>query len=68
MTRLYNAMGRVAQATIPPQDVIDGQIWVKVTEGKVGSVIIELDKQSPSRLKSEVIQNLSPQTMRREVW
>jgi hemolysin activation/secretion protein len=56
VTSLYNSMGRVAQATIPPQDVIDGQIWMKVIEGKVGSVIIELDKQSPSRLKSEVIQ------------
>jgi hemolysin activation/secretion protein len=56
VTRLYNAMGRVAQATIPPQDVIDGQIWMKVIEGRVGSVIIELDKQSPTRLKSEVIQ------------
>jgi hemolysin activation/secretion protein len=56
VTSLYNSMGRVAQATIPPQDVIDGQIWMKVIEGKVGSVIIELDKQSPSRLKSKVIQ------------
>jgi len=58
VTRLYNAMGRVAQATIPPQDVVDGQIWIKVIEGKVGNVIIELDKQSPSRLKSGVIQQL----------
>ena len=56
VTRLYNSMGRVAQATIPPQDVVNGEIWIKVIEGKVGNVIIELDKQSPSRLKSEVIQ------------
>jgi hemolysin activation/secretion protein len=56
LTRLYNAMGRVAQATIPPQDVVNGEIWIKVIEGKVGNVIIELDKQSPSRLKSEVFQ------------
>jgi hemolysin activation/secretion protein len=56
VTRLYNAMGRVAQATIPPQDVVDGQIWIKVIEGRVGNVTIELDKQSPSRLKPGVIQ------------
>jgi len=56
LTRLYTSMGRVAQATIPPQDVVNGQIWIKVFEGKVGNVIIELDKQSPSRLESEVIQ------------
>lgn len=56
LTRLYTSMGRVAQATIPPQDVVNGLILIKVIEGKVGNVIIELDKQSPSRLKSEVIQ------------
>jgi len=56
VTRLYNAMGRVAQATIPPQDVVDGQIWIKVIEGRVGNVTIELDKQSPSRLKAGLIQ------------
>ena len=56
VTSLYTQMGRVAQATIPPQDVVDGQILIKVIEGKVGNVIIELDKQSPTRLKSEVIQ------------
>lgn len=56
VTRLYNAMGRVAQATIPPQDVVDGQIWIKVIEGRVGTVTIELDQQSPSRLKPSVIQ------------
>ena len=56
VTRLYNTMGRVAQATIPPQDVVNGEIWIKVIEGRVGNVIIELDKQSPSRLKSEVLQ------------
>ena len=56
VTSLYTQKGLVAQATIPPQDVVDGQILIKVIEGKVGNVIIELDKQSPSRLKSEVIQ------------
>ncbi len=56
VANLYTQMGRVAQATIPPQDVVNGQILIKIIEGKVGDVIIELDKTSPSRLKSEVIQ------------
>lgn len=56
VTRFYSLVGRVAQASIPPQDVVNGEIWIKVIEGKVGNVIVELDKQSPSRLKSEVIQ------------
>ena len=56
VTSLYTQMGRVAQATIPPQDVVNGQIWIKIIEGKVGDIIIELDKQSPSRLKSDVVQ------------
>ena len=56
ITGLYSQMGRVAQAVVPPQDVVNGQIWIKIIEGKVGNVIIDLDKGSPSRLKSEVIQ------------
>ena len=56
VSNLYTQKGRVAQAIVPPQDIVNGQIWIKVIEGKVGGVIIELDKESPSRLKSEVIQ------------
>ena len=55
VTQLYTNIGRVAQAVIPPQDVVDGVILIKIIEGKVGGVIIELDKTAPSRLKSDVI-------------
>lgn len=53
---LYQPMGRVAQAVVPPQDIVDGQVEIKIIEGKVGKVIIDLDKEAPSRLKTEVIQ------------
>ena len=56
LTGLYAQQGRMAQAVIPPQDVVDGVILIKIIEGKVGEVIIELNKELPSRLKSEVIQ------------
>jgi len=56
LTNLYSQMGRMAQAVIPPQDVVGGVITIKIIEGKVGNVIIELNKEEPSRLKSEVIQ------------
>ncbi len=56
VTNLYSQMGRMAQAVIPPQDVVGGVIAIKIIEGKVGNVIIELNKEAPSRLKSEVIQ------------
>ncbi len=56
ITNLYVKIGRVAQAVVPPQNVIDGVIEIKIIEGKVGEVIIDLDKDAPSRLKSSVIQ------------
>lgn len=56
VSNLYTQIGRVAQAVVPPQDIVNGQIWIKVIEGKVGGVKIELDKDAPSRLKSKVIQ------------
>ena len=56
VTALYTQIGRTAQAVIPPQDVVDGVIKINILEGKVGKVIIELDKDSPGRLRSSVIQ------------
>lgn len=56
VTNLYAKKARMAQAVIPPQDVVKGVIQIKIIEGKVGGVIIELDKASPSRLKSSVTQ------------
>ena len=56
VTALYTKIGRTAQAVIPPQDVVGGVIRINILEGKVGKVIIDLDKTAPSRLKSSVIQ------------
>lgn len=38
---LYSRMGRVAQAIVPPQDVVDGIIEIKIIEGKAGDVLID---------------------------
>lgn len=56
VTALYTKIGRTAQAVIPPQDVIDGVIKINILEGKVGKVIIEIDQEKPSRLRTSVIQ------------
>lgn len=56
VTALYTKIGRTAQAVIPPQDVINGVIKINILEGKVGKVIIDIDKATPSRLRSSVIQ------------
>ncbi|MES2587129.1 MAG: ShlB/FhaC/HecB family hemolysin secretion/activation protein [Pseudomonadota bacterium] len=55
VTNLYAKKGWVAQAVVPPQDVQKGIVTIKIIEGKVGKVIIKLDKNTQSRLKSAVI-------------
>ena len=57
VTLLYQAIGRVAQATLPPQNVTDGIIEIKMIEGRMGDVIIERLESSPGKLKSDIIQN-----------
>ncbi len=57
VTLLYQQIGRVAQATLPPQNVTDGIIEIKMIEGRMGDVIIDRFEASPGKLKSEVIQN-----------
>lgn len=37
----YATKGRIAQATLPPQEIKDGTVLIKILEGKMGSVIIE---------------------------
>lgn len=56
VSALYLEKGRVAQAVIPQQNVTSGIIEIKIIEGRVGEVKIELDPSAPSRLKSSVIQ------------
>jgi hemolysin activation/secretion protein len=57
VTLLYQDIGRVAQATLPPQNVTDGIIEIKMIEGRMGDVIIERLEASPGKLKSDIIQN-----------
>lgn len=59
---LYTSIGRVAQAVIPPQNVTNGVIQIKIIEGKVGETVIELNKDAPSRLKPKVIQQIINQS------
>jgi hemolysin activation/secretion protein len=56
VTLLYQEIGRVAQATLPPQNVTDGIIEIKMIEGRMGDVIIERLETSPGKLKSDIIQ------------
>ncbi|MBT8636466.1 ShlB/FhaC/HecB family hemolysin secretion/activation protein [Polynucleobacter paneuropaeus] len=37
----YATKGRIAQATLPPQEIKDGVVLIKILEGKMGSVIVE---------------------------
>lgn len=52
---LYKKKGRIAQAIVPPQQIKDGVVEIKVIEGKVGSIIIEpAFEQDPPRLSKKV--------------
>ena len=37
----YSAHQRIAQATLPPQEIKNGVVLIKILEGKMGSVIVE---------------------------
>lgn len=37
----YATKGRIAQATLPPQEIKDGLVLIKILEGKMGAVIVE---------------------------
>jgi hemolysin activation/secretion protein len=51
----YAIDGRIAQANIPPQDIDDGLILIEITEGKLGSVIVEpLDPTKKIRVNPKV--------------
>jgi hemolysin activation/secretion protein len=38
---LYGRNGRIAQANIPPQNIVDGMIQIDILEAKMGEVIID---------------------------
>ncbi len=53
---LYKKKGRIAQAIVPPQQIKDGIVEIKVIEGKVGSILIEpAFEQDPPRFSKKVI-------------
>jgi hemolysin activation/secretion protein len=55
---LYQKKGRIAQAVVPPQEIKDGLVEIKVTEGKVGAIMIEpAFEQDPPRLSNRVVKN-----------
>lgn len=66
----YSSKGRIAQATLPPQEIKDGVVVMKILEGKMGSVIVEpvdtKGKTSPSfsleRAKAYLTQGIDGST------
>jgi hemolysin activation/secretion protein len=44
---LYGRNGRIAQANIPPQNIVDGMIRIDILEAKMGEVII--DQAEPNK-------------------
>ena len=55
---LYQRKGRIAQAIVPPQEIKEGLVEIKVTEGKVGAIVIEpAFEQDPPRLSKKVTKN-----------
>jgi len=56
VTNLYTKIGRVARAIVPEQDATTGTIEIRIMEGKMGGVKIDLDPTSPSRLKTSLIE------------
>ena len=55
ITDLYTKAGRVATAVIPPQEVKDGIIEIKILEGTVEAITLESDSENgPSRFNQEV--------------
>jgi hemolysin activation/secretion protein len=52
---LYAQNNRIAQATIPPQDIVEGILLITINEGKLGSVIVEPAKRGQKlRFNSEI--------------
>ena len=55
---LYQRKGRIAQAVVPPQEIKEGLVEIKVTEGKVGAIVIEpAFEQDPPRLSKKITKN-----------
>jgi hemolysin activation/secretion protein len=55
---LYKSKGRISQSLIPPQQIKDGIVEIKVLEGRVGKIVIEpAFEEDPPRISSKVVDN-----------
>jgi hemolysin activation/secretion protein len=53
---LYGRNGRIAQANIPPQNIVDGMIRIDILEAKMGEVII--DQAEPNKTLRVDLENV----------
>jgi hemolysin activation/secretion protein len=54
----YKGKGRIAQSVVPPQQIKDGIIEIKVLEGRVGAIVIEpAFQEDPPRISFQVVDN-----------
>jgi len=54
----YKSMGRIAQSVVPPQQIKDGIVEIKILEGRVGKIVIEpAFEEDPPRISSQVVDN-----------
>lgn len=58
IVNLYKKKGRIARAIVPPQQIKDGIVEIKIIEGRIGSIIINpAFEQDPPRLSNKVIKS-----------
>ena len=54
----YKEKGRIAQSVVPPQQIKDGIVEIKILEGRVGKTVIEpAFPEDPPRIHSRVVDN-----------
>ncbi|BDW10824.1 hypothetical protein PSHI8_09060 [Polynucleobacter sp. SHI8] len=54
----YKEKGRIAQSVVPPQQIKDGIVEIKILEGRVGKIVIEpAFEEDPPRISSKVVDN-----------
>ena len=61
ITRFYNSRGYVlAQAYLPPQDVVDGAVTIAVVEGRYGAIDLRNQAGVPDALAGGLLTGLNP--------
>jgi hemolysin activation/secretion protein len=54
----YKGKGRIAQSVVPPQQIKDGIVEIKILEGRVGKIAIEpAFEEDPPRISFKVVDN-----------